>query len=149
MGRVAAADAESAFPSMAPSGTAKSARGNHEKSAPRRNPRKAQGRAHDHAFADVLDADRDDQQPTQARAVARGEAGADGKPLGNAVDAERADDGVAAPELVGRFVFVVAFETDVAVVSARVPVGDEAIHERRDHHPKKKAQHHLAEDQRR
>jgi 2-amino-4-hydroxy-6-hydroxymethyldihydropteridine diphosphokinase len=122
------------------------ARSHHEQTTPGRNPGKAKGRAHDHAFTDVLDADRDDQQPTQTRAVACSEASTDGKALGNAVDAERSDDGVAAPELVGRFVRIVAFEADVTVVSARVAVGDEAIHERCDHDSEQKPQHHFAEE---
>src|SRR5450631_478776 len=56
-----------------------SARHDHKQSAPRWYARLAQWRAHDHAFADVLDADRDDQQPTEARAVAGGEASANGE----------------------------------------------------------------------
>ena len=120
-------------------------RGYHEQPAPRRYARQAQGRAHDHAFADVLDADRNDKQPTQARSVPSGEARADGKPLGNTVDAECADDSVAAPELLVGFAVVVTFEPDVAVVPARVPVGDEAVHERRNDHPEKKTEHNLAE----
>ena len=73
------------------------------------------------------------------------EARADGQPLGYAMDAERADDGVAAPQLLGAFVPGVAFVADVIVVSTGVPVGNQAVHDGGDDHAEEKPEHDLAQ----
>ena len=89
--------------------------------------------------------DGDDQQPAEA-VLGRGEAGADGHALGQAVDAHGPHDKVEAPAVavvpggvVGAVVvmmvaLVAGLVRDVLVVPARMAVRDEAIHGDRDQH---------------
>jgi len=109
------------------------------------NPRLTQRRAHHHPFADVLQADGDNEQPTKARIGTGGEAGANGKALGDAVDAERTDDGVAAPKIFGLWVMMVAFMSNVVVMAAGVSVRNEAVHDRGENDAEQEPEDDLAE----
>ncbi len=102
----------------------------HQQAAHRRDAPLPQRRRHDDPLAHVLQADGDRQQQAEVRRAGDGEAGADGQPLGDAVQGERADHGVGAARL-AIVPIVPRLVAQVLMVPAGVPVGDQAIHRRR------------------
>jgi hypothetical protein len=110
-----------------------------------------QRRRHDDALAGILEAHGNRQEQPQPGVGGGGKPRSDGQPLGDPVDGQRAHDGVAAPGiLVGLIVAVIVkvmavvarAVPEVPVVAARVAVGDQPVHQRRQGRPRREAEDH-------